>query len=129
MLPYEVYFYASGAIEDGWNASMINANRMIVLIGFPLGSLLSVALMFLGASYFQPQMLEPQLPEPRRSAPAAVFGTWGLIFAIIGMFFAFGGAAIENALTGAYNLAQFWVGTGESFARQRTHRIFTLRGC
>jgi len=107
MLPYEVYFYASGAIEDGWNTSMINANRMIVFVGFPLGSLLSVSLMFLGASYFQPELVEPQLPGTAALGPAAVLGNWGLILAILGMFFAFGGAAIENALTGAYNLSQF----------------------
>jgi manganese transport protein len=117
MLPYEVYFYASGAIEDGWNASMINANRMIILVGFPLGSLLSVALMFNGASYFQPQMIEPQLPGTAALASAAVLGEWGLILAIIGMFFAFGGAAIENALTGAYNLAQF---LGWNWGKYRT---------
>jgi manganese transport protein len=117
MLPYEVYFYASGAIEDGWNASMINANRMIILVGFPLGSLLSVGLMFCGASYFNPQMVEPQLPGTAALAPAAAFGKWGLILAIVGMFFAFGGAAIENALTGAYNLAQF---LGWNWGKYRT---------
>jgi manganese transport protein len=117
MLPYEVYFYASGAIEDGWNATMINANRMIILVGFPLGSLLSVALMFVGASYFQPQMIEPQLPGTAALAAAAVFGKWGLICAIAGMFFAFGGAAIENALTGAYNLSQF---LGWNWGKYRT---------
>jgi manganese transport protein len=117
MLPYEVYFYASGAIEDGWNAAMINMNRVIILVGFPLGSLLAVGLMFTGASYFQPQMIEPQLPGTAALAPAAAFGKWGLILAIIGMFFAFGGAAIENALTGAYNLAQF---LGWNWGKYRT---------
>jgi Mn2+/Fe2+ NRAMP family transporter len=53
-------------------------------------------------------MIEPQLPGTAALAPAFVFGKWGLILAILGMFFAFGGAAIENALTGAYNLAQFF---------------------
>jgi Mn2+/Fe2+ NRAMP family transporter len=108
MLPYETYFYAAGAIEDGWNASDINLNRIIVIFGFTLGSLLAVALVMIGAVFFRPLMIEPQLPGTAALPPAAVFGKWGLIAALLGMFFAFGGAAIENALTGAYNLTHFF---------------------
>ena len=108
MLPYETYFYASGGIEDGWNVESITENRYIVIIGFTLGALLSVSLMINGAKVFAPLMIEPQLPGTAAQAPALAFGKWGLILAILGMFFAFAGAAIENALTGAYNLAQFF---------------------
>src|SRR5436190_236519 len=108
MLPYETYFYASGGIEDGWNPSSINQNRMIVIVGFSLGSLLAVSLMIVGALYFAPLLIEPQLPGTAAEAPAFLFGKWGLIIALLGMFFAFSGAAIENALTGAYNVSQFF---------------------
>ncbi|PYS87403.1 MAG: hypothetical protein DMF62_12650, partial [Acidobacteria bacterium] len=108
MLPYETYFYASGGIEDGWNPSSINQNRMIVIVGFSLGALLAVALMIIGALYFAPLLIEPQLPGTAAEAPAFLFGKWGLIIALLGMFFAFSGAAIENALTGAYNVSQFF---------------------
>ena len=108
MLPYETYFYASGGIEDGWNPSSINQNRMIVIVGFSLGALLAVALMIIGALYFAPLLIEPQLPGTAAEAPAFLFGKWGLIIALLGMFFAFSGAAIENALTGAYNISQFF---------------------
>lgn len=108
MLPYETYFYAAGALEDGWNPGDITLNRIIVVIGFSLGSLLAIALMFIGAAHFRPLQIEPELPGTAALAPAMAFGKWGLIIAILGMFFAFGGAAIENALTGAYNLAHFF---------------------
>ena len=108
MLPYETYFYASGGIEDGWNPASVNQNRMIVMIGFTLGGLLAVGLVLNGALFFGPMRIEPQLPGTVALASASVFGKWGLIIAILGMFFAFAGAAIENALTGAYNLAQFF---------------------
>jgi manganese transport protein len=108
LLPYETYFYASGAIEDGWNPSDITMNRIIVIIGFSLGGLLAVALVLIGAQLFQPLQIEPQLPGSAALAPAATFGKWGLILALVGMFFAFGGAAIETALSGAYNLTQFF---------------------
>jgi Mn2+/Fe2+ NRAMP family transporter len=108
MLPYETYFYASGGIEDGWNPSSVTQNRLIVIVGFTLGALLAVGLILNGALYFQPLMIEPQLPGTAALAPAALFGKYGLILAILGMFFAFSGAAIENALTAAYNLSQFF---------------------
>ena len=108
MLPYETYFYASGGIEDGWNPSSVNENRMIVIIGFSLGAVLAVGLVLNGALFFAPNMIEPQLPGTAAMAPASVFGKWGLLIAVGGMLFAFSGAAIENALTGAYNISQFF---------------------
>jgi manganese transport protein len=107
MLPYETYFYASGAIEDGWNPSDVKLNRIISIIGSALGSLLAVALMICGAQVFMPRQVEPQLPGEAALAASMTFGRAGLLAAIGGMFFAFAGAAIETALSGAYNLAQF----------------------
>ena len=43
MMPYETYFYASGAIEDKWKPSDIYMNRVIIIIGSSLGSLLAIA--------------------------------------------------------------------------------------
>ena len=108
MLPYETYFYESGGIEDGWNTNSVTENRMIVIVGFTLGALLAVGLILDGALYFAPLLIEPQLPGTAAQAPAFLFGKWGLIIALLGMFFAFSGAAIENALTGAYNISQFF---------------------
>jgi len=108
MLPYETYFYSSGAIEDGWNPSDVTMNRIIVVIGFSLGAVLAGALLLMGAQLFLPTQIEPQLPGSAVLGPVVTFGKWGLVLALVGMFFAFGGAAIENALSGAYNLAQFF---------------------
>ena len=126
MLPYETYFYAAGAIEDGWNASDINLNRIIVIVGFTFGAVLAVALVFAGASYFKPLMIEPQLPGAVALTPAFAFGKWGVILALLGMFFAFGGAAIENALSGAYNLAHFFGWTWGKFRPPKDAPRFNL---
>ncbi|MEN3331519.1 MAG: manganese transport protein [Blastocatellia bacterium] len=107
MLPYETYFYASGGIEDHWTPSDVPLNRIIVTVGFVLGSLLAVALIIMGARLFLPNHIEPQLPGSAALGPVIVFGKWGLALALLGMFFAFGGAAIETCLSAAYNLAQF----------------------
>jgi manganese transport protein len=107
MLPYETYFYASGGIEDKWQPGDIRLNRVIVLIGFTLGSLLTISLVGLGTEFFAPRDIDPQLPGTVALAPGVVHGTLGLLLALVGMFFAFAGAAIETALASAYNLAQF----------------------
>jgi manganese transport protein len=107
MLPYETYFYASGAIEDGWTPADISLNRIICVVGMVLGSALAAALVIIGAQVFMPRGIEPQLPGAAALGPALVYGKAGLVVALGGMFFAFAGAAIENALSGAYNLAQF----------------------
>ncbi|MFL6468988.1 MAG: NRAMP family divalent metal transporter [Pyrinomonadaceae bacterium] len=107
MLPYETYFYASGALEDKWTAKDIPMNRIIVVIGFGLGALLAAALLIVGAQVFMAHEIEVQTPGTAALAASSILGTTGLLLALGGMFFAFGGAAIETTLSGAYNLAQF----------------------
>jgi manganese transport protein len=107
MLPYETYFYASGGIEDRWKPSDVPLNRVVVIIGFTLGGLLSASLVGVGAEFFAPHQIEPQLPGSAALGVAHQFGAIGLLAALLGMLFAFGGAAIETALSSAYNLAQF----------------------
>src|SRR5438045_8781098 len=34
MLPYEVYFYSSGGIEDGWKPAELLTDRVTAVIGF-----------------------------------------------------------------------------------------------
>jgi manganese transport protein len=107
MLPYETYFYASGGIEDRWKPSDVPLNRVVVVVGFTLGGLLAASLVGVGVEFFAPRQIEPQLPGSAALGVAHQFGMSGLLAALLGMFFAFGGAAIETALSSAYNLAQF----------------------
>ncbi|MFL6859907.1 MAG: divalent metal cation transporter, partial [Sphingomicrobium sp.] len=43
MFPYELYFYSSGAIEDGWSKSDLGTNRVTSILGFGLGSTIAIA--------------------------------------------------------------------------------------
>src|SRR5205085_2817716 len=91
MFPYETYFYASGAIEDAWTQKDIVMNRIIVIFGFVLGSLLAVGLVIVGAQLFQPANIEPNWPGAAALGPARTMGRVGLTLGMIGMLFAFGG--------------------------------------
>jgi Mn2+/Fe2+ NRAMP family transporter len=108
MLPYETYFYASGGIEDGWKREDVPMNRFVASTGFSLGSLLTIALIMLGAQLYLPHGIDPDLPGSAALGPMAAYGRMGLLCALLGMFFAFAGAAIENGLSIAYNIAQFY---------------------
>jgi Mn2+/Fe2+ NRAMP family transporter len=107
LLPYEVYFYAAGAIEDKWTRKDVPLNRVVVVVGFALGSLLAVALMSTGAHFFAPRNVELELPGTAVLAAAHEFGKVGMLLMLGGMLFAFAGAALETSLSGAYNLAHF----------------------
>jgi manganese transport protein len=108
MTPYEVYFYSSGAVEDGWGRKELGLNKVTSIIGYALGGTLSVALMIVAAVLFLPRGISPEFLGTPGLASGHVFGQVGLLLALVGILFAVGGAAIETSFAGAYNLAQFF---------------------
>jgi manganese transport protein len=108
MTPYEVYFYSSGAVEDGWGLKELGLNKVTSIIGYALGGFLSFSLMIVAAVLFLPRGIDPQFLGTPPLAPAHAFGEVGLLLALVGILFAVGGAAIETCFSGAYNLAQFF---------------------
>ena len=57
MTPYEVFFFSSGAVEEGWKAKDLAQSRANVLVGFPLGGLLSLAIAGCAAVVLLPQLI------------------------------------------------------------------------
>jgi Mn2+/Fe2+ NRAMP family transporter len=108
MFPYEVYFYSSGGIEEGWGPKDLLTNRMTSIIGMGLGSLLAIAILANSAVLFGPANVGPEIPGTAALEAAIPFGKWGLIIALLGMFFAVAGAAVETCLANAYSIAQFF---------------------
>src|ERR671926_1449315 len=43
MTPYEVFFFSSGAVEEHWTEKDLGTSRLNVMVGFPLGGILSIA--------------------------------------------------------------------------------------
>ncbi|WP_313408764.1 divalent metal cation transporter [Aeromicrobium sp.] len=107
MTPYEVFFFSSGAVEERWTRSDLGVARANVLIGFPLGGLLSLAIAGCAATFLLPQAIAvtslPQVVMPVVEGG----GRLALAVAIVGIFAATFGAALETALSIAYSLAQF----------------------
>lgn len=105
-MPYEIYFYSSGAREEGWEEKDLGVNRANAIVGYALGGLIAVSLLVTAATVFLPAGVEPSGLGTVGLGPQAAFGETGLILALIGMLFAIGGAAIDTCFSAAYNLAQ-----------------------
>ena len=108
MIPYEVYFYSSGAIEERWGPKDLGLNRANALIGYTLGGTLSFALMISAGALLLPQGISAELLGTVALVAQAPLGQIGLILALVGMLFAISGAAIDSAFAGAYSAAQFF---------------------
>ena len=108
LMEYEVHFYSSGAIEEKWTPKDLGENFMVAALGSVLGSLLTVALLVLGALVFLPQRIFPNLLSTAILGGAFPFGAKALVLALLGTLACIAGAAVETMLSGAYNVCQFF---------------------
>lgn len=119
MTPYEVFFFSSGAVEERWTERDLAVERANVWIGFPLGGLLSLAIMGTTAVLFAPRHIEvdtlTQVPLP----VAVAAGKVGLACVIVGIFAATFGAALETGLSTGYCVAQYFGWQWGKYVRPR----------
>jgi Mn2+/Fe2+ NRAMP family transporter len=108
MTPYEVFFFSSGAVEDGWTAKDLGENKANVLIGFPLGALLSLAIMACAHLVLQPRDIGVEQLSQVALPVASELGRVGLAVVLIGIFAATFGAALETSLSAGYVVAQYF---------------------
>lgn len=107
MTPYEVFFFSSGGVEERWTEKDIGVMRANVLVGFPLGGLLSVAIAGCAAVVFLPQGIAVETLGQVGLPVAVALGKVGLAVVVLGFFAATFGAACETGLSVGYSLAQY----------------------
>jgi manganese transport protein len=107
MTPYEVFFFSSGAVEEHWTRRDLMVNRANVYLGFPLGGLLSLAIMAGAAVVLKPRGISADHLSQMALPVAVGLGKVGLAILYVGMFAAIFSAAIETALSGGYTVAQY----------------------
>jgi len=108
LMEYEVHFYSSGAIEEDWTTKDLGENFMVASFGSILGSLLTVSLLALGALVFLPRQIFPELLSSAVFVGAYPYAQRALLLALLGSLACVAGAAVETALSGAYNVCQFF---------------------
>jgi Mn2+/Fe2+ NRAMP family transporter len=126
-MPYEVYFYSSGGVEDGWVPPHdLKLNKLTAIVGYGLGAVLSISIMVVAAELFVSEGIEPGFLGTVALAAQTPLGEAGLLLALLGMFFAISGAAIDTSLAGAYNMAQFFGWEWGKYRRPAGAPRFTL---
>jgi manganese transport protein len=126
LMPYEVYFYSSGAVEERWRPKDLGLNRLNAILGFGLGGTLAIALIMTAAQVFHPIMVNPEFIGTTALGAGVPLGEAGLLIAMFGILFAVGGAAIDTSFAGAYNLAQFFGWEWGKYRRPAGAPRFTL---
>lgn len=108
MIPYEVYFYSSGAVEEQWRPKDLGLNRANALVGYGFAGVISLAMMIAAGALLLPRGITAELAGTIALIPATAAGQIGLLLFLVGFLFAVGGAAIDASFSGAYILAQFF---------------------
>lgn len=126
LTPYEVFFFSSGAVEEGWSVKDLGQSRLNVLVGFPLGGFLSLAIAGCAALALLPIGVEVGTLSQVVLPVAEAGGTLLLVAIILGIVAATFGAALETTLSAGYTLAQFFGWTwGKSKAPAQAARFHT----
>jgi manganese transport protein len=126
LMVYEVHFYSSGAIEEDWKEKDLSQNFMVASLGSILGSFITVAVLVLGALLFLPNRIFPEQLSSALVAGAWPYGQKMLVLACLGALACIAGAAIETALSGGYNLCQFFNWRWGKNLPARSAKIYTL---
>ncbi|MBD0290888.1 MAG: divalent metal cation transporter [Thermoleophilia bacterium] len=108
MTPYEMFFFSSGAVESRWRPKDLVEMRVNVIVGFPLGGLLAVAIQAVAfLVFFEPAIEVEHLSQTVLPVGVAL-GKIGLAIAIVGVFAATFGATLETLLATGYDVAQYF---------------------
>jgi manganese transport protein len=108
MTPYEVFFFSSGGAEEHWSRKDLGIQRANVLLGFPLGGVLSVGIAGAAAVTLLPLGMDAETLGQVLLPAGIAFGLAGMAVAMFGFFACMTGAAFETSMSCGYALAQFF---------------------
>ncbi len=126
MTPYEVFFFSSGGVEEGWSEKSIGTMRSNVFVGFPLGGLLSLSIAGCAAVVLKPQGIEVATLGQVSLPVVVALGKLGLAIALLGFFAATFGAACETGLSVGYSIGQYFGWQWGKFVRPNEAARFHL---
>jgi len=126
MTPYEVFFFSSGAVEEHWTSADLKIERANVLVGFPLGGVLSLLLMGTAATVLAPRGISVSHLSQVGLPVSLALGKVGLAVLLVGVFAATFGAALETALSAGYTVSQYFGWQWGTFVRPKDAPRFHL---
>ncbi|MET4224565.1 NRAMP family divalent metal transporter [Oerskovia enterophila] len=126
MTPYEVFFFSSGGVEERWTVKDLATTRLNVLIGFPFGGILSIAIAACAAIVLLPLGIQVDSMSQIVLPVAQAGGTLLLAVVILGIVAATFGAALETALSSGYTISQYFGWSWGKFRRPARAARFHL---
>ncbi|WP_336706199.1 Nramp family divalent metal transporter [Oerskovia sp. USHLN155] len=126
MTPYEVFFFSSGGVEERWTVKDLATTRLNVLIGFPFGGILSIAIAACAAIVLLPLGVQVDSMSQIVLPVAQAGGTLLLAVVILGIVAATFGAALETALSSGYTISQYFGWSWGKFRRPARAARFHL---
>ena len=108
LVPYQVVFFSSGGREEHWTTKNLPEMRVNAIVGFPLGGLLSIAIMAAAAVVLQPAGINGGHLSDVLLPVAQAVGPVGVVIAVVGFLAAMFAAACECALSIGYSVSQFF---------------------
>lgn len=126
VVPYQVIFFSSGGVEEGWGERDLRRMRLNVLVGFPLGGLFSLAIMAAAVPVLGPRDIDVQRLEQVGLPVLLALGRGGTVAMLVGFFAATFAAAAECALALGYSAAQYFGWTWGKFRTPKEAPRFHL---
>jgi Mn2+/Fe2+ NRAMP family transporter len=124
MTPYEVFFFSSGGVEEHWSRKDLATSRLNVLVGFPLGGLLSLAIATSAALVLLPAGIEVDTLGQVGLPVSEAAGRVGIAVVLLGFFAATFGAACETGLSVGYSVSQYFGWQWGKYVRPREAALF-----
>jgi Mn2+/Fe2+ NRAMP family transporter len=126
MTPYEVFFFSSGGVEEGWSRKDLIIERTNVYIGFPLGAMISLSIAACATLVLEPRGIQVGTLSQVALPVAFSAGKVALAFLLLGFVAATFGAALETGLSCGYAAAQYFGWQWGKFVRPRKAARFHL---
>jgi manganese transport protein len=124
MTPYEVFFFSSGGVEEHWSVKDLGTSRLNVLVGFPLGGVLSLAIATSAALVLLPAGIQVDTLGQVGLPVADAVGRIGIAVMLLGFFAATFGAACETGLSVGYSISQYFGWQWGKYVRPRQAALF-----
>ncbi len=105
MTPYEVFFFASGAVEHHWTRENLTEIRVNTLVGYPIGGILAIAIQATAYLVLRPAGIDVEHLSQTVLPVVLAFGQVGLAFAVVGIVAATFGSVLETLLSSGYTIA------------------------
>jgi len=113
-------------VEEGWTPADLGVMRANVLIGFPLGGALSIAIAITSWVVLGPLSISVDTLGQVGLPVAVALGKVGLAVALVGFFAATFGAACETGLSVGYSITQYVGAQWGKYVRPPEAALFHL---